>query len=1161
MIYKKLKNHRGELIENVELLDFVVIEDDDEKNIESHFKTYIESSINKWILRENYNRNNDISRRYNFRNERKNTRKGKPDYIFYNIDKSILAICDVKSTRIGVTEGIADAKDYVDCLNQDYQTDVRIAIAFDGRDLVIEFRSDSGWERVLIGDNELCAIPTPELLAFISKSQNKVGIVDETSVIERELLRNFFRKCDEIIRQSDIGTSATEKFIELSSIIFLKMFSLKGYDRDWKAKGNLAVWELVQAGLNSRINSDFLEWLNAEYKNLFPNEQYKVLTKMKSEKLKEISRLIDKLFSTYELTDFTNIKGDILEYFQMESKDRKIGEFFTPRHIVQLMVALIDPRVFKFGKDGIYIEKVYDPACGTGGFLIEVFSKFKRQFSSTINDMNLLKNDIFHGTELKANTALLAKLNMILIGDGHNNIVNANAFHYIKKEILPLKKDVFGNYIPIPDSDVDSYNDGVETIFHVRGDRTRKVTNEPSGKLYWAFDEFGGKLEVPEKDIITVNKKKLSSDGSAVKKVGGTYYKQINVRHFELKNDLQEEKIPYKYEDILSVNPALQRETLEGGKINPVYHKHFGNFDIVLANQPFGLSEPPKADNLFLNHMLSSLHADVREQSGRYGRMSCILGNGFLHDPNFYEERKKLQEQFFIKAVISLPQKVFAPYVKTIKSNILIIEKRRPTLGERTYFVKIEHDGYSQDDKRVKDDQNNELKKLLKLWKKWEYSEIINPETGLSENQPIHEELEGFAEYHILDAKSWAVNNYIKYKLPSFSCSTVSLHSYIEEISQKKHPKDIAEAPIDAVEIKGVSKKYGIITSDNKPACEYNQSFKILPSSSFAYNPSRINVGSIAYHTGSESLISPSYVVFKQTTDDFLSNYIYFFLRSSYGKKQIENYNNGTVRNSLNFDDLCKLEIPFLKKDKQESLMLLVESSYRAQINLIDSFKSLTKIGIPDAMFESGYKQDDEFVTVTLNDVIKDSDNPSYGISIKSDNDDNGTYILKMNNIFPTIDDIISEDELDKISISENDIEKYSVSYNDILINRTNSYEMVGKSGIFKNDIEAVYASYLMKITIRDGYSPDYIAFYLNLSSTRRKIRDNIAVQSNGQFNVNLENLKTLEIKYPKSENLLEHYMLSFNAYCSNLKGISQMASSLENETSSMFDKFLNCHN
>ena len=124
----------------------------------------------------------------------------------------------------------------------------------------------------------------------------------------------------------------------------------------------------------------------------------------------------------------------------------------------------------------------------------------------------------------------------------------------------------------------------------------------------------------------------------------------------------------------IHINPKLIKEKINGDD-NKSYHKNFGDFDIVLANQPFGLSEPSKADSLFLEHMISSLHEGVRKETGRYGRIACIVDNGFLHDSSYLQDRKKLQENNTIKAIIALPQKAFAPYVKTIKSNIILIEK------------------------------------------------------------------------------------------------------------------------------------------------------------------------------------------------------------------------------------------------------------------------------------------------------------------------------------------------------------------------------------------------------------------------------------------------------------------------------------------------------
>ncbi|WP_249662428.1 hypothetical protein, partial [Lysinibacillus fusiformis] len=83
------------------------------------------------------------------------------------------------------------------------------------------------------------------------------------------------------------------------------------------------------------------------------------------------------------------------------------------------------------------------------------------------------------------------------------------------------------------------------------------------------------------------------------------------------------------------------------------------------------------------------------------------------------------------------------------------------------------------------------------------------------------------------------------------------------------------------------------------------------------------------------------------------------------------------------------------------------------------------------------------------------------------------------------------------VDLSPEELEKYRVKKNDILINRTNSYELVGKTGIVKLDEELVFASYLMRATVKPEYSPDYISFYMNLTTVKEELRG-MAVQSNG---------------------------------------------------------------
>lgn len=74
-----------------------------------------------------------------------------------------------------------------------------------------------------------------------------------------------------------------------------------------------------------------------------------------------LKKIVDKLSSLKLLDTDSDIKGDAFEYFLKNSVSvgTDLGEYFTPRHIVKLIVELVDP---KFG------DKVYDPACGTGGF-------------------------------------------------------------------------------------------------------------------------------------------------------------------------------------------------------------------------------------------------------------------------------------------------------------------------------------------------------------------------------------------------------------------------------------------------------------------------------------------------------------------------------------------------------------------------------------------------------------------------------------------------------------------------------------------------------------------------------------------------------------------------------------------------------------------------
>ncbi len=101
------------------------------------------------------------------------------------------------------------------------------------------------------------------------------------------------------------------------------------------------------------------------------------------------------------------------------------GEFYTPRPVVKLIVDRVAPQLG---------EKVLDPACGTGGFLVEAYEYLKEQ-QKTAADQRTLQNDTLYGVEKKPLPYLLGTMNLLLHGIETPNVRRDNALKNPLKEI------------------------------------------------------------------------------------------------------------------------------------------------------------------------------------------------------------------------------------------------------------------------------------------------------------------------------------------------------------------------------------------------------------------------------------------------------------------------------------------------------------------------------------------------------------------------------------------------------------------------------------------------------------------------------------------------------------------------------------------------------
>lgn len=127
--------------------------------------------------------------------------------------------------------------------------------------------------------------------------------------------------------------------------------------------------------------------------------------------------------STEELHVLSRTYETLLK--EMRDAAGDAGEFYTPRPVVKLLVDLMDP---KLG------ETVLDPACGTGGFLVEAYAHMEKQ-CKTVKDRKTLQQSTIQGCEAKPLPFLLANMNLLLHGLESPDIDPLNALRFPLNEM------------------------------------------------------------------------------------------------------------------------------------------------------------------------------------------------------------------------------------------------------------------------------------------------------------------------------------------------------------------------------------------------------------------------------------------------------------------------------------------------------------------------------------------------------------------------------------------------------------------------------------------------------------------------------------------------------------------------------------------------------
>jgi type I restriction enzyme M protein len=464
---------------------------------------------------------------------------------------------------------------------------------------------------------EVVNIPKAEI---VNDKKKIDALLKQTKAFTRDEFSKLLFKCHNIIRNND-KLSPEAAFDEISKILFIKI----RYERS-NSENQIFSKEAFKADKSSyekykpKDGKDFYQFLFDQTKEDFKDDDLFEPTEIIRIRENSFEAIVEEL-QIYNLsTTSDDVKGIAFEQFLGRTFRGELGQFFTPRTVVDFMVEILDPQES---------EIMCDPCCGSGGFLIKAFEyvrakieneihetkekikaeyynadyekandKKKEETDDLVNDLfaklnaeldinnpksriRELSYDCIFGTDANPRMSRTAKMNMIMHGDGHGGV---------------------------------HHNDGllnVNGIFENRFDII--LTNPP----------FGSRVE----KTLKITEADKYTDQERIKKYQKRYGSAYDKALEQVNNNINK--------PLLSLYKTGSMSTL--------------------------------TEVLFIERCLNLLKPG--------GRMGIVLPEGVLNNSNLQKIRDFVESKAKIVLITSIPQDVFIASGATVKPSLLFFKK------------------------------------------------------------------------------------------------------------------------------------------------------------------------------------------------------------------------------------------------------------------------------------------------------------------------------------------------------------------------------------------------------------------------------------------------------------------------------------------------------
>jgi type I restriction-modification system DNA methylase subunit/restriction endonuclease S subunit len=862
----------------------------------------------------------------------------------------------------------------------------------------------------------------------------------------------------------------------------------------------------------------------------------------------------------------TDLLGDAIESALSETGGTKdVGLFRTPDHIRQFMTGLIEPT---------FDDLIFDPACGTGGFLFDAFEFVMRRVDPSrewpgekghselldwfdnyfkknqLNFPSIEQTTQFYrggvtGIEYLGMIRKMAAINFYVRGLNPANIEQGDSLaKYSPVSDHESKSIILANPPFGAERDQEAYpevwqefsKESETTILFVKlmfeqlkqGGKCAVVVSE--GFNTW--DQGSAKAlrkmlldEAQLKAVISLPQGLfVSKSGQGPKtsilifekggKTDWTWFYKVSNDGYSMGTNRKEQKGNQLVECL-----SLYHEYVKNGVQPPEAKNQF-----CIPAQWIKTLDPRIKDKI-----RKETRADLAEKGKKERVKKETELNKKIKAKKISEEEKQKDLKTFDQMLENRIQNEIAKRIDKAHNYSFNLANYKSTLSAvqitdwASALKHIQPNGATTLDEVYKKLNNskpqNALPYLLKL----------NPDNAL-EADIAREYVSNLDESIVTEQKElYAVKEIIK---SGAKYPMVKLKDYLILNTNKIKP---SKTPDVNYKVLGVSNDIGIFLNEKLNASETNQSYFVVSKNEFCYNPYRINVGSIGLNIfdNDNQIISGAYLVFACKEEELNPKYLDALFNSKGFLSYVDDKANGGVRMNFKFEDMEAWEIPLPTIEEQIEIVTQIEKQ-KAIIEGADKVISNWTID-----FES-YFLSYKFSQKSLSELIIES---LYGSSEKADYQDEVYNILRIGNV--GFCDFKLED-IKKSLLSEKDFNKYKLQKGDFLIVRSNGNpKLVGKCAIWNSDEQFAYASYLIRFRFKlDEVEPKYVMYFFMSPSGRELLNPQAG---GGTYNISATEFQKVQIPYPKID-VQRQITTELDAKMEILRGLHKMKFEAENK-------------